>query len=403
MVTVDNLLKTPQLKELKVAAGHDGLHRQVKSVSVMDAPDSYKWLKGGEFILSSGFLFGGDAWQVEHFVENLIEAGSSAFGIKTKRFLDKLPEAVIKTANKHNFTIIEIPYHFGWSEIIRTFYELSKAAPAAYEYTESENTSSAADNREGIYQKFITEITSRTITPEKIRRFEQFRKPDKPVYTGMLLIKSADLTETCRSISGLLNSGRLSNKARTEKHIVENIPLNEAAVMLEVYPKQGVSAEEWQFMFYEEAETHICGAENVVVSMGKLYSELSGIAASFEQAETAYEIGRKLWKDKNCYFYPLVSVYDIQRRADPAGIDLSYINMLDGGKAKFEFDGIETLEAYIECGGYKKAAQKLFLHENTLRYRIQKIGDFLRLNMDDPVVCGLLLMQIKIWRLSGKS
>ena len=75
------------------------------------------------------------------------------------------------------------------------------------------------------------------------------------------------------------------------------------------------------------------------------------------------------------------------------------MHLLENHQAGFSFDGIQTLEAFIERGGYKKAAADLYIHENTLRYRIQKIGDLLHADLEDPMVVHGLITQVKLWKL----
>jgi purine catabolism regulator len=101
MVTFEMLLKMSALRELHVVAGHGGFDRAIKAVSVMDAPDSYKWLKGGEFILTTAYLSGGDARFLELNLMNLIESGSSGLGVKRGRHLSEIPENVIEIADEH--------------------------------------------------------------------------------------------------------------------------------------------------------------------------------------------------------------------------------------------------------------------------------------------------------------
>ena len=56
METVKTLLNMKKLKELKIVAGCDGVNNEIRTITILDAPDSYKWLKGREFILTSGFM-----------------------------------------------------------------------------------------------------------------------------------------------------------------------------------------------------------------------------------------------------------------------------------------------------------------------------------------------------------
>jgi len=134
------------------------------------------------------------------------------------------------------------------------------------------------------------------------------------------------------------------------------------------------------------------------IAMGRFSAELSEILLSYQEAREAFTVGRVLYENKRCFSYSMISFYSVLRKSNLAQIDLSDIQLLFNYRKGLSFDAIQTLEAYIECGGYKKAAKKLFVHENTLRYRIQKIGDFLHMDMEDPMVTQSLIVQLKLWK-----
>ncbi|MGL5513051.1 MAG: PucR family transcriptional regulator ligand-binding domain-containing protein, partial [Sporomusa sp.] len=58
MITLKDLLHN--LDEIIVVAGREGLNKEISTVTVLDAPDSPKWLKGKELILSSAYMFRDD-------------------------------------------------------------------------------------------------------------------------------------------------------------------------------------------------------------------------------------------------------------------------------------------------------------------------------------------------------
>jgi len=217
------------------------------------------------------------------------------------------------------------------------------------------------------------------------------------VYTGVMLIDSNEAMNIYHNLSGSLGSSRFRKMGRVDRYIFERTEKTEAVVILELYPKDGVLPEEWQFMFFEEMEYALQGYGGSV-AIGRFYQKAEDIIKSYREAKESYAIGRVLWTDKQCFFYPMLSVYTALH-CDSSKIDLSYIHMLEIKQAGFLFDGIETLESYIECGSYKSAALRLCIHENTLRYRIQKIGVALHLNMEDAVVRNALITQIKVWRM----
>ena len=57
----------------------------------------------------------------------------------------------------------------------------------------------------------------------------------------------------------------------------------------------------------------------------------------------------------------------------------------------------ETLKAFIACGGSKqKASQELYIHRNSLTYRLNFIEDLLDVSLDDVAVQTKLWFDIKI-------
>ena len=56
-MTVQEMLNIPFFSDMIVAGGQDGLFREVTSVSVMDAPDIHEWMKGGEFLITTAYIF----------------------------------------------------------------------------------------------------------------------------------------------------------------------------------------------------------------------------------------------------------------------------------------------------------------------------------------------------------
>lgn len=130
MVNIADILEIPSLKRLRIIAGHGGMNRQVSTVSVMDAPDIYEWMKGGEFLITSGNPIKEDPDYLATLIEKLDKHGASAFGIKTERFIGMIPQEAIAAADRLNFPLIYIPMDFAFTDIINPVLEevISKQA-----------------------------------------------------------------------------------------------------------------------------------------------------------------------------------------------------------------------------------------------------------------------------------
>lgn len=107
-----------QFQDFKVLAGAEGLDRVVSTVSVMDAPDIYNWMKGGEFLISTCYIMKDNPLELINLVIKLHEHGAAALGIKIGRFIKELPEEVKEISDRLKFPIIYLPKKYAFTDII---------------------------------------------------------------------------------------------------------------------------------------------------------------------------------------------------------------------------------------------------------------------------------------------
>ena len=117
-ITVQQLMRVGGLRECRVVAGHGGLSRIVKYVTVMEVPDIVHWLKGDELILTSLFPIKDDPQAQKALVGQLHERGTAALAIKPHRFIDAIPQFLLDEADLYGFPIIEIPEQISYLEIL---------------------------------------------------------------------------------------------------------------------------------------------------------------------------------------------------------------------------------------------------------------------------------------------
>ncbi|SKA09843.1 PucR family transcriptional regulator [Selenihalanaerobacter shriftii] len=116
--TVSDMLQLECFNDFEVIAGEDGLDRSIKAADVMDAPDVYDWIIGGEVIITTAYVMKDDPMAMKNLIIKLEESGAAALCIKLKRFIDELPNEVLEIANQLNFPIIFVPFRYLFSEII---------------------------------------------------------------------------------------------------------------------------------------------------------------------------------------------------------------------------------------------------------------------------------------------
>jgi len=117
-ITVEKVLGIDAMQGADVIAGHNGLGRNIKSVTVLDAPDASLWLHGHELALTSTFPLIKRRNSLNILVEELVARNVAGLGVKLNRYMTTLPEAMIARADELAFPIIRVPDHVAWIEII---------------------------------------------------------------------------------------------------------------------------------------------------------------------------------------------------------------------------------------------------------------------------------------------
>lgn len=107
-ITVKSLLRIGPLKTSQVVAGYQKLDNVVKGVTIIEAPDIANWLSGGELLLTSLYSGPGEGLNYREFIQRLAEKEVSALAIKTRRFVQDIPQEVIDAANEYGLPIIEL-------------------------------------------------------------------------------------------------------------------------------------------------------------------------------------------------------------------------------------------------------------------------------------------------------
>lgn len=115
---ITDVLKVPALKDMRIIAGESGCHREIETVNMMDAPDIIPYLKPNEFLITTAYHFKDQPLMLKELVKAMADKNCAALGVKTKRYLEEIPDEVFHAANELGFPIIEIPATLSLGEIV---------------------------------------------------------------------------------------------------------------------------------------------------------------------------------------------------------------------------------------------------------------------------------------------
>jgi purine catabolism regulator len=124
---------------------------------------------------------------------------------------------------------------------------------------------------------------------------------------------------------------------------------------------------------------------------------------SFRQAGQALEMARRLNERKPLYF-PDLSVYRLLMQLEHSPELIAFQEEMLGPLLGYEAgrELIRTLEVYFERNGnLSQTAEALFVHRNTLIYRLERIAEIAHLNLDLPETRLALQLALHITRMRG--
>ncbi|MEV8632475.1 PucR family transcriptional regulator ligand-binding domain-containing protein [Streptosporangium sp. NPDC051023] len=117
-VAVGEVLGVSTLAGARLIAGGRGLGRIVQRLNVMEVPDILAWVKPNELLLTTGYPLRNTPQSLDRLVSDLDERGLAALAIKLGRYLDRLPEEMVKQADRLGFPLIQLPDDVGFDDIL---------------------------------------------------------------------------------------------------------------------------------------------------------------------------------------------------------------------------------------------------------------------------------------------
>lgn len=118
-VTIGQIMDLDIIQERMVLmAGKRGITNTVSFVTIMEAPDFFEWVTGGEFVLTTWYAFSQrPELQEENFIK-LAQRGIAGMGIKVNRYISAIPPVILAAAEKYNIPVFAVSRETMFREII---------------------------------------------------------------------------------------------------------------------------------------------------------------------------------------------------------------------------------------------------------------------------------------------
>jgi purine catabolism regulator len=375
MLSIESLLAE---LDLTLATGAENAQASVRWVHSTELLDPTPWLRGGELLLTTGLQLTGAKAQRE-FVELLAGHEIAGLGFGTGFVHKKLPAAVLNAARKRGFPLFEVPYELPFIAITeRVFAQLLN------ERYELLQRNMAGD--------VLAEALTGRLYPEELQaKLRPFGIGERAAVLAFALRDPAAAATPLEAIlerrgahalvalrNGLLcavldfPAGELAHPGRGDDRPQGPDPVRPAS---EPGGSPAGDPIELARVVRDELATRFGEVRAAASRVGPAHN----LRRSFHEARCALEATRLAngrapkiasYRDLGA-FQLLLSLQDDDALASYCHSVLGPVEADEGG---YGDELLRSLDVFIEQNGHwERAAQALYCHRHTLRYRIKRV------------------------------
>lgn len=380
-----------------LVAGMGGMDRLVEFYDMMEQPDIKPWLRENLLVITTGYAIRNDKKALLKLIHDLHEANASALAIKT-RFFDEFPKEALEQADEFDLPLFFLNNDVGFVDVV---YPVMVAIVEARDKLEmSSRYQIGTYSQMEMNGKLFLDLQTGKITQteEAEQRANSLNWPSPPIRLVIIQTKqnprmTAAQEKDMESIyqmmknamerQGIWGAGIVrqnqygcvmkdEGKAKTEslcQWMTEKI-----RSMLKYRAVAGISQQ-----FYDYLE------------LGAVYKDVKDVFLIQDRQRMGQDV---LWIENLRYEQIMMHMSQSQEVRVFVQEKLAALEIYD---REHESHLTETLETLISNNGSRKmTAQALFLHRNTMSYRLKQIEEVLGCDLEDADLLRQLAFACKV-------
>lgn len=393
-----DMMQIPELTEvLKLKAGENGLEQSVRWIYFADCLQCVKseyrienYIHGGEFVVLTNPSVTDDSRKLLELIRQMYEHGITALGINE----GQISEELMRYCEEKNLPLFELPEKYPLIDLSQII---------CRKLVLEENDRNAAE------QLFSSILDAEHLSRERVMAQARYLNIDLEgsFFVAEFAFTSKKAESGCENEDSLAAGRNVKWMIRAEfsSFIKQDILiLPQAGSILALIPDR----EETESCIKEIFSRIVDRAQreygmDLRIGVGNSKAYLDEVKKSRNEASAALRAAEVSGLKGNIFFYRDQGIYTLLSHVDDTRILDTYVeeklgkllqaDELNDGKLS------ETLENYLNCScNAKKTAEEMFLHRNTLNYRLKKIREILDCDLEKLDTCLELKLAFLIWR-----
>lgn len=380
MVTCKDLLNLNVFKYIKLIAGKNGIYKTVTWTYICETIEFSKWVNGGELIFITGMGMDLDERSMKKF---LLECGekdiSGVVILINSEYIKEIPTSCIELANNLNLPL----FNMAWD---------IKLIDATKEISNYIIERSFIENKEKELLKEL--LFSYSLDKERIYKLCKsckFKTEDL-YFAAVFNIEDIDKNH----IEYIIDYVKVKLRNINIKFLLDIFENNIICIINNILDKEFKIKQ-----VLNEINNNLNECNASILSIGRSYSNIFDIKISYEECINILDYYRYQEYDDQIIDYDKIGFYKLLFYIKDIDQLKLYRNEAIGKLLEYDKDKnsnmLKTLKVYLynDCN-LINTSNKLFIHRNTLIYRINKIKNILDINLDSALSKNELINAIMI-------
>lgn len=394
-LTVARALEIGTFQQCRLLTGQAGLQNEIKWVNILEILDDLSHIEPGEFLITTAHGFNTEnESQQQGMIELFAARKLAAVAIQTGHYLQEIPASFIRFSKEYKIPLIEIPPEVSFKSLTRALMnEVIRSEQQAAAHARAAETAARPEPEltamKALWNRLLRAENPDNLAPE-LNSFNL--NIDELLITLCIAIGSTENKIT------YISQAELNDQAYDllESNVVKILrkyklpfllgPRN-SCLQLVVQPAQPRNVISRRGTFNAEAfmkdSLHDCliqhiSSQQMTIHSGCSQGYFNTLKLTLGEAEKALRAAKLGLPDKaNLVSFRSLSIYSLIMEINDHDVLKSFFN--DSVAPLHRYDQrtngslLLTLDTYLKHCNIKKAAEILFIHRHTMKYRLEQI------------------------------
>lgn len=366
-IELERLIKKVSHLDITLLAGKGGIHNLVSWVHMVETSEASDFLYGGEIAFMTGLGLNSNTTLLR-LTQNIYEKRAAGIIVNTGPFLENISDDVLEFCEAHDFPLFVIPWKIHLAEIMRIFcFAITK--------DEQKNIETAAAFKNAIFFPGQEELYLVPLSQQGFRVNWKY---------SVLTMKFKNSHDNSAARLEKLTYTLENYAKHYYKNFAEFISNDDIIFVLANYSENELR----KFVkdIKELAEKFLLKSESIAMGCGKLTKSIRCLYKSYNQANSIVKLQELNKISSSFLFYSDMGIYKLLMGIDDKEVMRDYCE--GSVQPLFEYDNknasdlADVLRCYLKHNGsVKDTADELFVHRNTINYKLGKIQELLDIDL----------------------